>query len=82
MLTIKKTFSLPVDTMQSLEWLVPKSKRSRFVNRALAEAIKKLQKQKSIQEIENFQAMSTTGKPITDTLQEIRQNETSRLIHQ
>lgn len=80
MLTVKKTFSLPADTMQTLEWLVPKSKRSRFVNHALSEAIKKLKKQQSMQAIEHFKAVKTTWKSVTETLRNIRDNESKRLI--
>ena len=76
---IKKTYSFSEENIEQLEQLVPKSKRSRFLDSALARAIEEETKANALKALEAFKRIKTNGDSVTETLRQIRQNESSRL---
>lgn len=78
-MSVKRTFSFSDTNLELLEQLIPKSKRSRFVNMALANAIEQKTKELALSTLENFDRVPSFGKPVEDTLIELRQQESDRL---
>lgn len=76
----KRTFSLSEDNIVQLEALVPKSKRSRFVDSAVAEAIKQATKEQAVEALKNFKKFEIKGKSIVETIREVRQSEVDNLV--
>jgi hypothetical protein len=76
-MAIKRTISFAEDTLESLEQLVPKYKRSSFVNSAVVDALRQRAKEKAI---ENFPRVKGDGKPVVEILQDIRQQESDKFI--
>ena len=76
----KRTFSLSEDNIMQLEALVPKSKRSRFVDNAVANAIKQATKEQALEAIKNFPRITVKGQSSVAMVREIRQNEVDNLI--
>ncbi len=80
-MSTKRTFSFSKQNLDQLEQLVPKSKRSRFVDSALAKAIEQATKEKALEVLESFQRVESSGNSVVETLREIRQNESERLVN-
>lgn len=78
-MSIKKTYSFSEENITQLEQLVPKSKRSRFLDSALARAIEEEVKISALKTLESFKRIKTEGDSVTETLRQIRQNEANRL---
>lgn len=76
---VKKTYSFSEENIEQLEQLVPESKRSRFLDSALARAIEEETKANALKALEAFKRIKTNGDSVTETLRQIRQNESSRL---
>ena len=79
-MAVKRTISFAEDTLENLEQLVPKSKRSSFVNSAVVDALRQVAKEKAVDVLENFVRVEAGGKPVVETLREIRQQESGRLV--
>ncbi len=80
-MTIKRSITFTNTTSNSLDSLIPKSNRSRFVDGAVTEALKKIAKQRALEILENVVKMSANGPSVVETLQEIRQSESGRLTN-
>ena len=78
-MTTKRTFSLPDDTLEQFEALVPKSKRSRFVNAALISALQQKAKEQALLALEQMSKPAITGEDIVKTIQQNRQESADRL---
>ena len=78
-MSIKKTYSFSEENIEKLEQLIPKSKRSRFLDSSLARAIEEETKANALKEIEAFKRIKTNGDSVTEILRQIRQNESDRL---
>lgn len=76
---VKKTYSFSEENIARLEHLIPKSKRSRFINSALTKAIAEQTKTNALKMLEDFERIQADGKSITETLREVRQSESNRL---
>ena len=68
----RATFSIDSTIKQTLESEVPKSKRSRFVEEAIAKALKDAAKERALKMIRDFKPISTGGEDSTDVLRRIR----------
>ena len=68
----RATFSIDSTIKQTLESEVPKSKRSRFVEEAIAKALKDAAKERALKMIRDFKPVSTGGEDSTDVLHRIR----------
>ena len=71
----QSTILVPDTTLKTLEQLVPESKRSEFINVAIIQALQQISKEKTIEALEKFPRVKGTGKPVVETLQEIRQQK-------
>ena len=76
----KRTFSLSEDNVIQLEALVPKSKRSRFVDNAVAKAIEQATKEQAVEALKNFKRFEIKGKGVVETIREIRQSEVDNVV--
>ena len=68
----RATFSIDSSIKEALESQVPKSKRSRFVEEAIAKALKDAAKERALKMIRDFKPVSTGGEDSTDVLRRIR----------
>jgi len=68
----RATFSIDSSIKETLESQVPKSKRSRFVEEAIAKALKDAAKERALKMIRDFKPVSTGGEDSTDVLLRIR----------
>ncbi len=80
-MSVKRSITFDETTSEKLDDLVPKSRRSKFVDRAVNDALKKVAKQKAIDALENAQKISSTGKSVVESLQNIRKTESERLAN-
>ena len=78
-MSVKKTYSFSEENIKQLEQLIPKSKRSRFLDSALTRAIEEEAKAYALKTLESFQRIKTEGDSVTETLRKIRKNEADRL---
>lgn len=76
---VKRTISFSDSTLLHLEDLVPKSKRSRFVDQAVSDALLQIAKEQALDNLSNFARTTASGKNVVDTLADIRQTESARL---
>ena len=68
----RATFSIDSTIKETLESQVPKSKRSRFVEEAIAKALKDAAKERALKMIRDFKPISTGGEDSTDVLRRVR----------
>ena len=78
-MTTKRTFSLPDDTLEQFEALVPKTQRSRFVNAALISALQLKAKEQALSALESMSKPAIAGEDIVKTIQQTRQESAERL---
>ena len=77
----KRTISFSEDTLNTLDELIPKSKRSRFVDRAVVKELQQAAKQQALDALRNIKRFDVQGESIVDTVRSIRQSESQRLDH-
>lgn len=77
--SVKRTISFTNTTIEALTESVPKSKRSKFVDNAVIQALQQLAKQKALDALENFQRFPAGDKSVVETLREIRQSESDKI---
>lgn len=74
----RATFSIDSGVKETLESQVPKSKRSRFVEEAIAKALRDAAKERALKMLREFKPVSTGGENSTDVLRRIRQEMDGR----
>ncbi|TPI35413.1 hypothetical protein FJW07_23405 [Mesorhizobium sp. B3-1-9] len=74
----RATFSIDSAVKETLENQVPKNKRSRFVEEAIAKALKDAAKERALKMIRELKPGSTGGESLTDVLRRIRQEMDGR----
>ena len=77
----KRTISFSEHTLETLDELVPKSKRSRFIDRAVVKALQKVAKQHALDTLQNMKKYEVTGDSVVETVRQIRKDESQRLEH-
>jgi hypothetical protein len=77
----KRTISFSEDTLETLDELVPKSKRSRFIDRAVIKELQQVAKQNALDALQNMKKFDVTGDSIVETVRKIRKEESQRLDH-
>ncbi len=75
----KRTISFSETTLETLDELVPKSKRSRFIDRAVVKELQQAAKLKALDALQNMDRFEVTGDSIVETVRKIRQEESERL---
>jgi hypothetical protein len=68
----KRTISFSEDTLETLDELVPKFKRSRFIDRAVIKEIQKVAKQQTLDALQNMKKFDVTGNSIVEIIRKIR----------
>lgn len=79
---VETTISFSESTFDALGQVVPKSRMSSFVDHAVVEALRQVAKEKAIEALENFPRVKSSGKPVVETLRDVRKQESSRLMRQ
>lgn len=75
----KRTISFSEDTLETLDELVPRSKRSRFIDRAVIKELQQVAKQQALDVLQNMKKFDVTGDSIVETIRKIRKEEFQRL---
>jgi hypothetical protein len=75
----RATFSIDSTIKKRLERTVPKSKRSSFVEGAIAEALKDVAKQEALKAIREFKPYPLRGPGVVETLRQIRTEREEQL---
>ena len=78
-MTIKRIFSLPEEILEQFDALVPKSKRSRFVNTASKAALQQKAREKALDALEAMNNPKLTGEDVVNTIRQIRRASAERL---
>ena len=78
--SIENDISFADATLKALKDNIPVSQRSEFVNRAIIKALNDLKKEKALLALESFRKQYPDGKPVVETLREIRQQEVDKLF--
>ena len=68
----RAAFTISKSLKDELEEVIPASKRSQFVERAIAEALLREAKRKALESLGNLPAYSTGGRDSVDVLRQIR----------
>lgn len=68
----RATYSLDPALMAELEKAVPKSKRSAFVEDAIGVALRRLERRRAVEAVQNFKAYPLQGQGAVETLRDIR----------
>ena len=77
MAMVKRTFSIPDEVSESLDKTIPNQQRSKFISNLLAEALKKRNRKKLIEAIDNIEQWEPQGESAVDVIRRIRsQNAT------
>ena len=76
----RANFTLSGSVKDALERTVPKSKRSQFVERAIADALKAEAKRRALEAIGNAPAYDTKGQDSVERLRQIRSERADRVI--
>jgi metal-responsive CopG/Arc/MetJ family transcriptional regulator len=75
----KRTISFSEDTFETLDELVPRSKRSRFIDRAVIKELQQVAKQQALDVLQNTKKFDVTADSIVETIRKIRKEEFQRL---
>lgn len=75
----KRTISFSEDTLDTLDELIPRSKRSRFVDRAVVKELQQAAKKQALDALRNIKRFDIQGDSVVDTVRTIRQTESQRL---
>ena len=70
---LRATFSIDSEIKGRLERVVPKTKRSSFVEEAIANALRELAKQQALKAVRDFKPYPLKGPSVVETLRRIRQ---------
>lgn len=81
-MSVRKTISFSESTSQALDDLVPKDKRSEFIERAVGEALQQVAKERALDALESCNKMQATGLSVVEALRKVRQEESDRLVTQ
>ncbi len=76
----RAAFSISEDVKQELEKMVPKNKRSQFVEKAIAEALNAQARRKAIAMLENVPKFDTQGVDSVDFLRKIRKERENYIV--
>jgi len=76
---IPAKFNLPVDLTERLAETVPSGQRSRFVAKAIEEALNSEAKQRLLDMLDSLPARSTGGKDSVEVLRQLREERMNRL---
>lgn len=76
---VRAAFTIAAPVKEELEAVVPKSKRSQFVEQAIAAALLKEAKRKALAAIDNAPCVGTDGKDSVAVLSDIRRSRTADL---
>lgn len=76
----RATFSIAADLKSRLEENVPKSERSRFVERAIDHALRDMARQRLKKQLDTMRRTSTAGEDSTDFLRRMRMEWDGRPI--
>lgn len=77
-MSVKRTISFSASTLERLDSAVPKSKRSRFIDEAVTEALLQVAKEQALEALANFPKIKSGDKDVVETLREIRAQESSK----
>ena len=75
----RATFTLDPDIKKHLERQIPQSERSRFVETAIATALKELAKQDALNAIRNLKRFPLKGPGVVETLRQARTERDEQL---
>jgi len=77
--SIKRTFSIPKETLETLDQLIPKTTRSRFVSMAIIKELQQKGKEEALKVLENMEKFKLSSDEIIKTIRQIREEESARL---
>jgi len=75
----RATFTLDPDIKDQLERQIPQSERSRFVETAIAKALRDLAKQDALNAIRGFKRFPLKGPGVVETLRQVRAERAEQL---
>ena len=75
----RATFTLDPGVKSQLERQIPQSERSRFVETAIANALKDLAKQDALDAIRSFERFPLKGPGVVETLRQVRAERDEQL---
>ncbi len=79
-MSVKRTISFSEATLEKLEDLVPKYKRSSFVDDAVIHALQQVAKEKALNLLEKSEKMDASGPSTVEAQRETREIESERLV--
>lgn len=75
----RATFSISSNVKRQLELIVPKSRRSGFVEDAIDRALRDVKKREALTAIRDFKPYPVTGPGVVETLREMRKQRDDEL---
>ncbi|MEC9342385.1 MAG: hypothetical protein VYD64_00935 [Pseudomonadota bacterium] len=75
----RAAFSIDRTVMDALEKAVPKSKRSQFVEKAIAAALGDERRRAALDMLDHLPSYDTGGEPVVETLRRLRQEREEQL---
>ena len=78
MAMVKRTFSIPDDVSDTLNETIPNQERSKFVSKLLVDALKKRNRRKLIDAIDNIQTWEAQDESAVDIIRRIRARQSSQ----
>ena len=73
-------FNLPVDLTERLAKAVPSGQRSRFVAKAIEDALQSAAKERLLEMLDTMSAHSTKGEDSLEVLRRLRQERTTQVV--
>ena len=72
MAMVKRTFSIPDEVSDTLNETIPNQERSKFISKLLVDALKKRNRRKLIDAIDNIQTWEAQDESAVDIIRRIR----------
>lgn len=78
MAMVKRTFSIPDDVSETLNKTIPNQERSKFISKLLVDALKKRNRKKLVDAIDNIQKWEAQDESAVDIIRRIRSQHTTQ----
>lgn len=70
---VKRTFSLPENVSTELDQTIPNQERSKFIAQTLTEALKRKNRNRLVQAIDDVETWAATDESVVETIRKIRE---------
>ncbi len=79
MAIVKRTFSIPEEISEALDSTIPNQEKSKFISMTLAEALRKRNREKLIETLDNVEPFELQEESAVEIIRKIREKHSARL---